>query len=147
MDNKKSYSEMLKDPRWQKKRLQIMNRDDFTCRSCGDKSTTLHVHHLAYVRNACPWEYEDRFLVTLCENCHEEETECRKAAEDSLLEALKIDTFATAEEVLMFGDIVKMIGTDKGSVGDVLNVIHFVLCDKDIWDAVNTMIHIGPAQK
>ena len=143
----KSYSEMLKDPRWQKKRLQIMNRDDFTCRACGDKSTTLHVHHLAYMHDTAPWEYEDKFLVTLCENCHENETISRKAAEDSLLESLKIDTFAATEEVLMFGDIVKMIGTDKGSVRDVLNVLHFVLCDKDIWDAVGTMIHRGPAQK
>ena len=138
---------MLKDPRWQKKRLQIMNRDNFTCRSCGDTSTTLHIHHLAYTWGTAPWEYEDKFLITLCENCHEEETISRKASEDYLLEALKTETFATAEEVLMFGDIVKMIGSDKGSVKDVLNVLHFVLCDKDIWAAVETMIHIGSARK
>jgi len=28
---KLTYSEKLKDPRWQKKRLEILSRDNFTC--------------------------------------------------------------------------------------------------------------------
>ena len=67
----KTYSEKLKDPRWQRKRLEIMNRDNFTCHICGDTRTTLHVHHRMYARGCDPWEYPDNHLITLCEKCHE----------------------------------------------------------------------------
>jgi hypothetical protein len=66
-----TYSEKLRDPRWQKKRLEIMQRDGFRCQECTDDSTTLHVHHTRYVKGREPWEYSNGFLVTLCEKCHE----------------------------------------------------------------------------
>ena len=67
---KKSYSELLKSPEWQKKRLEIMTRDKFTCLLCGDKQTTLNVHHKEYIKEKLPWEYPDKDLITLCECCH-----------------------------------------------------------------------------
>jgi len=71
-----TYSEKLRDPRWQKKRLEILNRDEWECRRCLDKETTLHVHHVYYEDGKEPWEYPDKALVTLCATCHESETEC-----------------------------------------------------------------------
>jgi len=68
----KTYFEMLRDPRWQKKRLEIMGRDHFKCRLCGDGETTLNVHHLSYEKGAAPWDYPDAFLITACQPCHEE---------------------------------------------------------------------------
>ena len=68
---KKSYSDLLKDPRWQKKRLGILQRDNFECRSCNDNSKTLHVHHTFYDKNISPWDYNNDDLITLCEDCHE----------------------------------------------------------------------------
>lgn len=65
------YKEQLQDPRWQKKRLDIMNRDNFTCVGCGDKDKTLHVHHYTYVKSKKVWDYKNSFLVTLCSKCHE----------------------------------------------------------------------------
>lgn len=65
---KLSYSDKLKDPRWQKKRLEILNRDEFKCTLCGDVKTTLHVHHKEYAGD--PWECEDDLLTTHCEHCH-----------------------------------------------------------------------------
>lgn len=70
MTAQKSYSEKLRDPRWQKKRLEIMQRDDFACRLCGDKKSTLHIHHKEYRVGHEPWEYEEENLVTYCETCH-----------------------------------------------------------------------------
>lgn len=67
---KVKYSEKLKDPRWQKKRLAILERDFWTCRWCGDKDTTLHVHHIFYLPGREPWNIPDGFLITLCERCH-----------------------------------------------------------------------------
>lgn len=65
------YSTKLKDPRWQKKRLEVMQRDGFKCVSCGDDSETLHVHHCYYVSGRSPWDYESETLITLCVGCHE----------------------------------------------------------------------------
>jgi hypothetical protein len=66
-----TYKEKLTDPRWQKKRLEIMNRDAFTCVSCGATNKTLHVHHLKYIKD--PWDVSNDFLQTLCFECHTKE--------------------------------------------------------------------------
>ena len=68
---RKSYFEKLKDPRWQKKRLVILQRADFTCEWCGEKERTLHVHHGYYERTKDPWDYADDTLRCLCDECHE----------------------------------------------------------------------------
>jgi len=65
-----TYSEKLKHPKWQKKRLEIMNRDKFQCQLCEDRDTTLNVHHKEYIDGADPWEYPSDLLITLCEDCH-----------------------------------------------------------------------------
>lgn len=65
-----SYSELLKHPLWQRKRLEIMNRASFTCEWCGATESTLHVHHTAYHAGRKPWEYEDAELQCICEHCH-----------------------------------------------------------------------------
>ncbi len=67
-----SYSEKLKDPRWQKKRLEILDRDEWRCTECGSKDKTLTVHHGYYEKDKEPWEYDGETLRTLCEGCHEE---------------------------------------------------------------------------
>lgn len=63
-----TYTEKLKDPRWQKRRLEIMDRDKWTCQWCGRKDLTLNVHHMQY--SGDPWEADSAALITLCENCH-----------------------------------------------------------------------------
>lgn len=78
----KSYSEKLKDPRWQKKRLEILERDDFTCQRCFAKDKTLQIHHWKYARE--PWDVENGYLITLCEDCHEDVRELF----DSLIELM-----------------------------------------------------------
>ena len=67
-----SYSELLKDPRWQKKRLEILERDKWTCQSCNSTTKTLNIHHLLYIPGRNPWEYSNKLLLTLCEMCHKE---------------------------------------------------------------------------
>lgn len=67
------YKEQIKSPKWQKRRLEIMQKDNFTCQICGDTESMLNVHHLTYHKDKKIWEYEDWELITLCENCHKEE--------------------------------------------------------------------------
>lgn len=59
-----------KDPRWQKKRLEVLNEKGWRCEECGDKNTTLHVHHVYYVKGRDVWNYSIDDLLVLCEDCH-----------------------------------------------------------------------------
>lgn len=63
-----TYLEKLRDIRWQKKKVEIQLRDEWTCQLCGDKTTSVQVHHLVYKGE--PWEIDNQFLVLLCEHCH-----------------------------------------------------------------------------
>lgn len=67
-----TYSEKLKDPRWQKKRLQVLEAAGWKCEYCGLGDMTLHVHHLKYTGE--PWDAPAEDLEVLCEEHHE----CRK---------------------------------------------------------------------
>lgn len=67
----KTYAEKLRDPRWQRRRLEIMQRDEFRCRHCDSEADTLNVHHTVYARGRDPWDYDGVHLLTLCEGCHE----------------------------------------------------------------------------
>jgi hypothetical protein len=87
--SKSNYIEKLKDPRWQRKRLEILQRDNFTCQKCFDNENTLNVHHRRYLINRDIWDYPDNLLVTLCEECHREELENRACADSDLIEILK----------------------------------------------------------
>lgn len=86
---KKSYSDKLKDPRWQKKRLEIFKRDKFRCKLCGDEETTLNVHHKKYENGKEPWEYKLSDLITLCEDCHKV-VEDMKGEEDFNIDEIKL---------------------------------------------------------
>jgi hypothetical protein len=65
------YSEKLKDPRWQRKRLEVFSHADFQCQLCGEGKKTLHVHHSRYDGRE-PWEYPLGMLICLCEDCHKQ---------------------------------------------------------------------------
>lgn len=65
-----SFFTKYKDPRWQRKRLEVMEESDFKCENCGVNDKTLNVHHKSYKKNHAPWEYESYELECLCEDCH-----------------------------------------------------------------------------
>ena len=92
--SKTTYSELLKHPNWQKKRLEILARDNFTCRRCHpslvDKDATLNVHHCYYEYGKKPWEYPDSSLLTLCEVCHADESTTLNETKKEVLKSLSI---------------------------------------------------------
>lgn len=94
MERKSEYSKKLLDPRWQKKRLEILNRDEFTCRRCFNENDTLHVHHKIYIFGRDPWDVPSEHLVTLCQQCHQEETDQMPAAISKIAEVLKSKFFS-----------------------------------------------------
>jgi len=82
------YWKLLKDARWQRKRLEIMERDNFTCRSCGksdkDEGTTLNVHHAYYIKGRKPWEYAPNLLTTICSECHELRHQWKREVDEAI---------------------------------------------------------------
>lgn len=62
------YADKLKDPRWQRVRLKVFERDNWTCLLCDATEKTLHAHHLNYAGE--PWEAPLEDITTLCEDCH-----------------------------------------------------------------------------
>ncbi|MFA7327360.1 MAG: HNH endonuclease [Candidatus Kapaibacterium sp.] len=85
-----NYSQQLKHPNWQRKRLEILSRDGFTCQVCMSSESTLHVHHRRYIKGRMVWEYEGADLVTLCEQCHEE-AHATKDAVSAMFARLPVD--------------------------------------------------------
>lgn len=66
-----AYFEKLKDPRWQKKRLEALEHANWSCSVCFETANTLHVHHKQYFKGREPWEYDTDQLACLCAGCHE----------------------------------------------------------------------------
>lgn len=109
---KKTYGEALKDPRWQKKRLEILDRDQWTCFWCGDQKTTLHVHHL-YYSGTFPWETEDDGLQTLCSECHDLNHLPLSELEKSLIEIIRCRDMGQTNMVKMLNSYVNRCVKDR----------------------------------
>jgi hypothetical protein len=82
-----TYAEKLKDPRWQKKRLEIFQRDQFRCMECFSDEKSLQVHHKAY-KGKDPWDTPNDFLITYCEGCHKNEEEKLKALGEKFIKIM-----------------------------------------------------------
>ena len=119
-----NYAEKLKDPRWQKKRLKILERDDFECQICRNDKETLNVHHLLYIKGREPWEYKDSSLVTLCQTCH------------NLIKDVDFDGLLT-EHILCYGfDSHAYIAVTKLEVGPAMTCFEIYNSDyKSILEA------------
>lgn len=58
------------DPRWQKRRLEVFERDGWKCCGCASEDNTLVAHHKRYKGEI--WESPLEDLQTLCKQCHED---------------------------------------------------------------------------
>lgn len=64
------YHELLKDPRWIRKRKKVLKRDGYKCTVCGS-TKNLRVHHTFYYKKETPpWGYPMSSLLTVCDDCH-----------------------------------------------------------------------------
>lgn len=114
---KKKYSEQLQNPLWQKKRLEIFNRDNFACQLCSDESSTLNVHHKYYKKDTQAWEYPNDALVTYCKHCHSVVEYLKKENPNLYPSVLikKVATYVGGESIFLMG-IVKEKDSNVGSV-------------------------------
>ena len=60
------------DPRWLNFSSQLKQKRGWKCEKCGYVGGNLRAHHLAYSANKSrdPWDYHERHLIVICENCH-----------------------------------------------------------------------------
>lgn len=107
-NNKPKYSDQLKDPRWQKLRLKVFERDEWTCQVCFDTQSQLKVHHKYYLQGKDPWDYPLDAFSTLCEKCHTEEWATCPEAEHALIAALKEKGFFAADIQVLADGVRKM---------------------------------------
>jgi hypothetical protein len=121
------YLEKLRDPRWQKRRLEILQRDGWRCDCCGDAEHTLNVHHEYYERGREPWDYPDDALRALCETCHASETAVqreRAVAERGLLRSLREAAFSREQIESLSDSLINV--TDPQQVVSMLNLVALV---------------------
>ena len=119
------YLQKLKDPRWQKKRLEIFERDEFTCQFCQSPDNTLHVHHRLYLKGSDPWDYNADDLVTLCESCHDD---VRKLAEQ-VSYSLDFEPYYMAHKRLMdlmaggldIATVLTILSKDRSKIGKIID--------------------------
>ena len=95
-----TYAEQLNSPKWQKKRLEILSRDNFACTNCGDNEKQLHVHHGSYLSGTKAWEYDNDMLHTLCCDCHEHLENCIYEMNNSIaIMKPKEDSFSLLKKI------------------------------------------------
>lgn len=113
------YTDQLRMPRWQQRRLRIFERDGFACAQCGNTESELQVHHKDYFPGVKAWEYPDNDLTTLCKKCHSKENE-RESHEKYLLQSLKTNGFSAFQVLALACYINKY----PGFAGDIKNLIN-----------------------
>ena len=100
-----TYSEQLKHPNWQRKRLEIFTRDNWACKICGNTEMQLHTHHLYYEPNILAWEYDNESIQTVCELHHNQIT--KDMGKLSGLIAFKLMKDLTPEQIFKISEIIK----------------------------------------
>jgi hypothetical protein len=129
-----NYSELLKDPRWQRKRLEILGRDKFTCQACGDKENTLHVHHFTYKTGKLPWQYPDANFITLCEFCHTQEGLFIKNQNEGFIKVCRIHSYPVSRMWRMAFAMAFLCHNDPKFHKKIVTLVNNKLESTDEWD-------------
>lgn len=74
--NKKDFKDQYLSKWWQDTSKRIKARDKNTCQMCGCNDKPLSVHHLYYDNGSI--KVDDSALITLCEDCHNEQKEYKE---------------------------------------------------------------------
>ena len=106
------FKEGFKSPKWQKLRLEVLDRDGWKCVRCGDDKSQLHVHHPVYNPDFIyPYSYSAQELVSLCDGCHEDEHLVLKVNQAEVLLCLVRVGYYGAYDL---EDVMSFLNTFKG---------------------------------
>lgn len=125
--SKEQYAELLKDPRWQRIRLEVFQRDNFTCQVCQSTSNTLHAHHVYYLdETEGPWDYPHQAILTVCEDCHQDEHSRLPTVKARLIEEAANAGFSSARKLQTCADLLNLIAGGVRKVEQRALVIDFL---------------------
>ena len=100
MNDTVPYIQKLQHPKWQKCRLETLERSEFRCSHCGSEDKQLHIHHGYYAKGKEPWEADPAHLHVYCSDCHQ-------AAEDLKREVLSAIGKLNVNKMKVVGKFVK----------------------------------------
>jgi len=125
------YWQKLLDPRWQKKRLEVLNRDKFECVLCEDGTATLHVHHEYYISGRQPWDYPLSAYKTLCSSCHKLTKDCATDPESWELDKALIEEGVKSLPCQLIGGLCEVYAYAEFRTGippgQIFGLIHHAL--------------------
>lgn len=114
-----TYAEQLKSPKWQRKRLQVFERDKFTCQICDCGDDQLQVHHKSYdsTYQTKAWEYPDHIYQTLCCICHKELTDHIKLhGDDKEFSVYRVKRAGNTDAILVYSKGILTVKIDGETV-------------------------------
>ena len=117
-----SYQDMLNSERWKQKRQEILERDDYTCRSCQRKTAT-EVHHICYYTNSHPADYPGHLLRSFCTECHQREHEMQAYVNTRLGVALRSMGAANSEITQLTHAIAELSARHPDPAGWVTKIL------------------------
>jgi hypothetical protein len=135
----KTYSEKLKDPKWQRKRLEILNRDNFTCQECFDKENMLVIHHKIY-EGSDPWDTCNEGLVTLCQDCHDSEHQRKKEDERLFLDSFYKAGYLSHDLLDLGCGFSSHWGNNEEEAKPVLSIVYRVLKSNEFREKVYALL-------
>ncbi len=114
-------SDQYRDPRWQRLRLRVFERDGWKCRMCNQDGKTLHAHHPVYrAFSEGPWDYEVDELVTVCEDCHKEEHETKSLGKSAMLLEFVKQGVWSEEDFLHYSVLVERIDWKRSTPAQIV---------------------------
>lgn len=128
----KTYAQKLQDPRWQRKRLEILGRDQFRCRKCFNDGNSLHVHHIAY-NHGEPWDIDNELLITLCKKCHDQESIDVKTSLANLINSIKSSGYMS-HEINLIAEIFTNASARKIGEPKILEIIWHIGTYRPAWE-------------
>jgi hypothetical protein len=103
-----SFADRFKDPRWLRRRDEIIAAADYQCQDCG-AADTLEVH-ICYFEKGCePWEYPDEAYRCICA----EDRAIRRPLEKELRKIFA--SFTAAELDILHGALLRLSQVEGGA--------------------------------
>lgn len=130
-----SYAEKLKDVRWQRKRLELLEKSQWRCSNiqlgtCPNYETpdknTLAVHHRIYLPKTEPWDYEAWAYQVLCDDCHKQaqlimqQAQTALAKSEALMGACALLNELSMNELECFADFLVMSISIKPNIREAI---------------------------
>ena len=69
----KKFKKLYRKKEWFQFRKQVLEKDNYQCYKCETNDNLQIHHHVPYIKNKKPWEYEIAECITLCKGCHAKE--------------------------------------------------------------------------